>query len=460
MRHRFPAAATGCAVFLLAAILFSREDGGIRGMIRDAVETAAEAAAANDRRLLEEADRKLSLLFLRVEKLSRGMPFLALHLRNIETLLFWNREFLLELGSRGGKRESPAEEKNPSGGEKEPAAAPGPSLEPAPGSSRKEVEKEWRAVFGRVMDAYAGKKEKEGDELLLKGVTPAAEKFLPLASHMIKEYVKEKEKVVIRLSGALARMKGADVFFKPPGAEKFMRGKIRDAVEGRVHIEAGAMTLGVHFLSLGSSVLVSAARGLKEEDRILLAFYFYLKSRPGEGEKVCPFLEENDGRKVVFGILRDIIASREKKKSLARYMGILAQAEREMAARKYASAYKTLLFMSHLSDERLDELNREYARVKSRSLVELFHAARTTCDRCGGKYKRVCPVCKGSGKVLETKERTFFQGGGVSMKIVQCKKCGGTGFVVCPFCRNRRFDKKGIDLEKRLSRLQTRVFPK
>lgn len=44
------------------------------------------------------------------------------------------------------------------------------------------------------------------------------------------------------------------------------------------------------------------------------------------------------------------------------------------------------------------------------------------CDECGGSGEHICPVCEGTGTVVEGTEDE------------DCPACGGTGEQTCPVC--------------------------
>ena len=64
--------------------------------------------------------------------------------------------------------------------------------------------------------------------------------------------------------------------------------------------------------------------------------------------------------------------------------------------------------------------------------IRLIHP----CPRCNGRIEWECPLCKGTGKVVEKKVCPKCEGKG----RVKCTTCKGRGYVRCPHCGGKGFN--------------------
>jgi len=428
--------------------------------VDEAVEIAARAAQTNSGELFREAEIKLIKAIKIIEKKDeKDNPAVSKQLRSLRTLLYWNR-ILQENLEKKIDDTSSTENGNDNQTTTTPENDTQPGDEPDNNGERKnpvfsseEINSRLKKLLQAVLVGYATDKEKPADEALGKFFNTGMKRYLPNSTRLVQWYRADKQKTLFKLYGSLASMKDKTVFYIPPKGERLLKGTLVDIRGDTVQIRSKTMTIGVPVLSLAAGTIINAGRKLETSDRILLGFYMYLKSRPVIGRKICPPLKKESELNELFVMIGQLIELKRQKEFFEPYNTIVAESEKYFEQHEYLKSLDEIMKLSVLSDSQLAVLNRNYQQKSGMALAGLLNKVMTTCGHCHGHYKVVCPKCKGSGKVLEKSQTTFFENSTIGMRLVKCNRCGGKGTVFCPHCVKRRFNKKALEFQERLKRI-------
>lgn len=429
--------------------------------VNSAVEAASAAAQTNSEKLFREAEIKLVKAIQILEKRDKkGVHEVSGQLRNLRTILFWNR-ILRENLEKKADDESSTEhvddhqtavvsEDDPDPGEQHDDKQDINGKKTDPAFLSEKINSRLKKLLRVVLADYGTDKEKAADEALGEFFNSTMKKYLPNSTRLVQWYRADKEKTLFKLYASLASMKDKTIFYIPPKGTRLLKGTLVDIRGNTVQIRSKTMTIGVPVLSLAAGTIVNAGRRLDTSDRILLGFYMYLKSRPVIGRQICPPLKKESELNGLFVMIGQLIELKKQKEFFEPYITIAEESEKYFKQHEYGKSLDELMKLSGLSDEQVAYLNRKYQQKSGMSFADLLKKTMTTCSHCHGNYKVVCPECKGSGKVLEKSQTTFFENSAIGMRLVKCKGCGGTGTVFCPHCVKRRFNKKALEFQERL----------